>query len=79
MTSPTFPMEAIQVSRRVRQARAVARATALAPVITELRAAGITSWRRIAAALNERGVPTPSGRGRWHQTQVGRLLKRLTG
>jgi hypothetical protein len=35
--------------------------------------------RAIAAALNERGVPTPSGHGNWGSMQVARLLKRLEG
>jgi hypothetical protein len=47
------------------------------PVIAELRAAGITSLNGIAAALNERGVPTPAGSGHWHAAQVSRVLKRL--
>jgi site-specific DNA recombinase len=29
----------------------------------------------VAAALNERGIPTGSGRGRWHPGNVARLLK----
>jgi hypothetical protein len=49
----------------------------LAPVVAELRAAGVTSQRGIAAVLNERGIPTPAGSGLWHGMQVGRLLKRL--
>jgi hypothetical protein len=32
----------------------------LAPVIAELQAAGATSLRAIAAALNERGIATPA-------------------
>lgn len=35
------------------------------------------SQRAVAEALNERGVSTPSGRGAWSATTVGRLLKRL--
>jgi hypothetical protein len=46
-------------------------------VIAELRASGVTSLRVIAAALNERGIPTSAGTGRWYHTQVGRLLERL--
>jgi hypothetical protein len=51
----------------------------LAPIIAELRAAGITSLKGIAAALEERHVPTPGGSGHWHAAQVSRLLKRLAG
>jgi hypothetical protein len=49
----------------------------LKPVIAELQAAGVTSLRGIAAALNERGVPTVAESGRWYHAQVGRLLARL--
>jgi hypothetical protein len=49
----------------------------LAPVIAELRASGVTSLRGIAAALNERGIPTVAGSGRWYHTQVARVLARL--
>ena len=51
----------------------------MAPVIAELRAAGIRSLNGIAAALNARGVRTPQGRARWYASQVRRLLKRLAG
>jgi DNA invertase Pin-like site-specific DNA recombinase len=44
--------------------------------IADLRAAGITSVRRITEALNEHGVPTADG-GKWHVQTVHRLLKRL--
>jgi hypothetical protein len=63
-------------ARRQRTEQAVAR---LAPVIAELRASGVTSLRGIAAALNERGIPTVAGSGRWRHVQVGRLLARLPG
>jgi hypothetical protein len=42
-----------------------------------IQAEGITSLNGIAEALNKRRVPTPRDRGRWHATQVGRLLARL--
>jgi hypothetical protein len=41
----------------------VAGAADIAPVTFELQAAGVTSPRGIAAALNDRGIPTASGRG----------------
>jgi hypothetical protein len=63
-------------ARRQRTEQAVAR---LAPVIAELRASGVTSLRGIAAALNERGIPTVAGSGRWYHTQVARTLARLPG
>jgi len=59
------------------QARAVSKATDLAPIIAELQAAGVTSRTAIAAGLTERGIPTPRGKGQWSTTQVSRLLERL--
>jgi hypothetical protein len=50
----------------------------LAPIIAELPASDVTSLRSIAKALNERRIPTAAG-GRWHHTQVLRLLARLAG
>jgi DNA invertase Pin-like site-specific DNA recombinase len=57
--------------------RAQRRAADLAPVVAELRASGITTQHAIAAALNERGIPTARGSGQWQATQVSRLLARL--
>jgi hypothetical protein len=42
-----------------------------------VQAAGVTSLRGIAKALNERGVPTATGKGKWEAMQVGRVLERL--
>ncbi len=55
---------------------AAARAADIAPVIAELQAAGITSLRAIAAALNDRAIPTAKG-GAWSPTQVMRVLARV--
>jgi hypothetical protein len=62
---------------RARKERANRTAADLAPVIAELRTAGITSLNAIARALDERHVRTPAGRPHWHPMQVARLLKRL--
>jgi hypothetical protein len=48
-----------------------------AGTIADLQAAGTRSLRGIAAGLNERGIPTPSGRGAWQAIQVQRVLARL--
>jgi DNA invertase Pin-like site-specific DNA recombinase len=48
------------------------RAEDLKPIISELRAQGITSLGGIAASLNARGVPAARG-GKWTATQVMRL------
>jgi Recombinase len=66
-------------ARTTGSARANASAATLAPIIKELQAAGITSLNGIAAALDERGVPTPRGSAHWYAGQVSRLLKRLAG
>jgi DNA invertase Pin-like site-specific DNA recombinase len=68
-----------KASAKARAARAVrsdARAADLAPLITELRANGVTSLRAIAAALNDRGIEAARG-GEWSAVQVARVLKRL--
>jgi len=57
--------------------RADARAASLAPILTKLRAGGVTSSGGLAAALTARNIPTPSGRGSWSATQVRRLVKRI--
>ena len=52
-------------------------ARALAPVIAEIRAQGITTLRGIADELSVRGVLTRQG-GRWHVSNVKNLLAKLT-
>lgn len=48
----------------------------VAAAIEEVRRAGAVSLRQIAAALTERGVPTPSGEGAWTATTVRRVIAR---
>ena len=62
-------------SAAVRRARAAQHAAAVAPLLEELSATGAAS-REIAAALNERRVPSPSG-GIWYPQQVRRTAQRL--
>lgn len=57
------------------KAEAAERATALAPLLGELQAAGLSA-RRMADELNRREVATPQG-GRWHAQTVIRVLERL--
>jgi hypothetical protein len=66
-----------RASLQARKARANRAAADLAPIIAELRAAGITSLTGITEALNERGIPTARGSGPWYHAQVRRLLVRL--
>jgi hypothetical protein len=70
---------ALNNADKARMARANASAATLAPIVRELQASGVTSLNGLAAALNERGVPTPAGSHYWHAAQVSRLLKRLAG
>jgi hypothetical protein len=51
------------------------RAKALAPVVAEIRAAGATSLREIAAGLNASGISTAQG-GQWSAMQVKRVMER---
>jgi DNA invertase Pin-like site-specific DNA recombinase len=57
-------------------AKAKAKATDLAPIISELQAAGCTSFQAIADGLDARRIPTALG-GSWSRTQVARVLARL--
>jgi hypothetical protein len=43
--------------------------------IARLRTQGY-GWRSVAASLNRRGVPTPSGRGQWHCNTAYRHVNR---
>jgi hypothetical protein len=51
-------------------------AASLAPVITELRAAGITTLTAIAREMNNRGIPAARG-GSWSWNTAACLLTRL--
>ena len=61
---------AAERSAGVRRARAVQHAAAVAPILAELFANGL-SCREMARALNRKGVPSPSGRS-WYPEQVRR-------
>jgi DNA invertase Pin-like site-specific DNA recombinase len=62
-------------ARRVGAERAAHR---LALEIEQLGAEGITGHAALARALNDRGVPTPRGKGLWTYTTVARLSHRTT-
>ena len=57
--------------------RADARAASLAPVLTKLRAGGVTSLGALAATLTARNIPTLSGRGSWSVGRVNHLVRRI--
>jgi DNA invertase Pin-like site-specific DNA recombinase len=68
--------EAQALGRKAQAAEARDRAQSLAPVLAELRQAGVTSFLGIAEALNARGIATPQGL-RWHAASVARVARRL--
>ena len=57
------------------KANATRRAANVLPVIQSIQAAGVSSLRDIAEALNARGIPTPRG-GQWHASSVRNVLAR---
>jgi hypothetical protein len=63
--------------RSVLVERANRHAADVASTVKDLQAAGTTTLVGIAAALNERGIPTASGQGTWHAIQVSRVLARI--
>jgi DNA invertase Pin-like site-specific DNA recombinase len=67
---------AAQASAAGRRARAADHAMAVAPILTDLLAQGMT-YRQTAVELNLRGVRTGSD-GIWHPEQVRRCMMRLS-
>jgi DNA invertase Pin-like site-specific DNA recombinase len=57
--------------------RTAARAADLAPIIHDVRLAGVDSLGGMARALTERGVPTARGGSQWSPVQVSRVLNRM--
>ena len=64
-----------QMGREATQKAADDFAANVLPIVRQLQAEGVTSFHRLAQALNERGVRTARG-GTWHQTTVRNLLRR---
>jgi len=58
------------------KSKAQGRAENLRAIVGDMRVQGIVSIRKIADALNERGILTPRG-GQWHATSAARVLERL--
>jgi DNA invertase Pin-like site-specific DNA recombinase len=67
--------EDCQKAREARTAKASAHARDMLPIIQSL-PEGL-SLNRMAATLNERGIPTPSGRGAWTAASVSRVMQRV--
>jgi DNA invertase Pin-like site-specific DNA recombinase len=71
----TPDMRAAGRAAMVDQSRA--RARDLAPVIAEIRAAGVRSLGGIAKELSARRIPTARGGSVWAEVQVSRVLQRI--
>ncbi|WP_426954134.1 recombinase family protein [Muricoccus radiodurans] len=63
-----------RAAAQVRREEAERAAHRLALEIERLRADGVVGQAALARALNEKGVPTPAGRGAWTHTTVARVL-----
>ena len=71
-----FSAQHVKLAVAAKREKARARAADLAPIIAELRAAGVVTLQAIADGLNERGIPAARG-GQWGITQVVRLLESI--
>jgi len=63
---------------RAVRANAAGRAADYAPIIADIRAAGLVSLPAIAMELNARGIVTARG-GSWHPSTVRNLIQRIEG
>ena len=64
-------------ARAARTLKANDQARSSAPIIDRVDPDRTASLRGIARALNDEGVPTPSGEGKWTAATVARLRQRL--
>jgi len=72
------PAQALKVAQTANVARAAAYAQSLVPVIAEIRAAHVTTLRKIAQCLNARGFKTPNNKT-FKAQSVKNLLDRTAG
>ena len=72
------PAQALKVAQTANLARADAYATSLLPVAQEIRAAHVTTLRKIARCLNARGFKTPNHKA-FKAQSVKNLLERTAG
>ena len=73
--NPASAPAAAALGREVQVSEAARFAANVLPLIGTIQAAGVTSLRGIAAALNSRGLPTARG-GRWQVSNVRNVLRR---
>jgi DNA invertase Pin-like site-specific DNA recombinase len=69
-------VQAREVANGRKRAEADQAASEVMPVIQSIRQAGATSLRKIAAALEARGVRTPRGGTTWTAMAVKRVIDR---
>jgi hypothetical protein len=62
-------------ARLVRQQKARERAVKTLPFIAAAKAAGCSTLRQVAEALQNRGVRAPGGGTRWHAASVSQIEK----
>jgi DNA invertase Pin-like site-specific DNA recombinase len=75
LANPTNIAEAGSIGRQSSVAGADGFARNVMPIISALRASGITDLRGLASALNDRRVRTARG-GRWHVSNVRNVMRR---
>ncbi len=73
---PVGGVRSLSGSRGPGTARSRERAEDMAPILTEIRAAGAETLEQVANALNALGIPAARGT-RWYPMQVTRIEKRL--
>jgi len=73
--NPTNLGEAAEKGAAANRTAADAFAANVLPIVRQIEAAGATTHRAIAAALNARGIRTARG-GAWHDSTVRNLLRR---
>jgi DNA invertase Pin-like site-specific DNA recombinase len=71
------PREQSLRAAQAKSEKAQATAQRLWPVVRDVMAQGYSSMGDIARELNRREVPTPSRRGAWRSTMVGRVFERM--
>jgi DNA invertase Pin-like site-specific DNA recombinase len=75
-----MPTDAVrEAAGRDLAAKANAKASDLAPIISRLDPDGAMSLRQLATALNNEGIPTAAGSSVWTAVQVSRVRGRLVG
>ena len=64
-------------ARQARTEKAAVKAQTLKFVFDRINSDGTMSLSAMARTLNEEGIPTPSGRGKWQAVTVSRVMQRI--